>query len=76
MDQRFWIRRFLLAFGGFFLLLTIAAILRGHPGRASVAHGVEWGALTALIFTGSGLYNARRGRACALCAVPRSIRKA
>ncbi len=68
MGRWFWIRRFLLVFAGCFLLLAGVAALKGHPTREAISHGLMWGAISALIFTGGRRYHSRRGRACALCA--------
>ncbi len=68
MTTRFWIRRFLTAFAGAFVLLAGVAALRGHATRDALAHGLMWGSISALLFTGSHIQGARRGRRCAWCA--------
>lgn len=68
MTKLVWARRFLTAFTGAFLLLAGVAALRGHSARAALAHGLMWGSISALIFTGSRAYNVSRGRQCAWCA--------
>lgn len=68
MTKFMWARRFLIAFAGAFLLLAGVAALRGHSAREALAHGLMWGSISALIFTGSRAYTFSRGRACAWCA--------
>lgn len=68
MGSLSWIRRLFTVWAGTFLFLAGVAALRGHSPREAVAHGFLWGAITALIFTGSRRYESREGRRCALCA--------
>ena len=68
MTSQFWARRFLTVFAGAFVLLAGVAALRGHSTREALSHGMMWGSISALIFTGSRVYRSGKGRQCALCA--------
>lgn len=75
MGRTTWIRRYLTVFAGCFLLLAAVAALKGHSLREATSHGFLWGAISALIFTGSQRYQAGRGRACGWCATPPDLRQ-
>lgn len=67
MGTAFWIRRFLAVFAGAFVVIAGVALLKGHGAEASALHGLLWGALSAALFTGSRIYQSRRGVHCAIC---------
>lgn len=68
MGVAFWVKRFVLVY--LIALVTIGAAqwLRGHSVEVAVEHAVIWAAVSAVVFTSARLYQARRGRHCALCA--------
>ena len=67
MGPAFWIRRFLTIFIAAACVITGAQWLKGHALGWSVRQGVLWALVSATIFTTSRIWQARRGRHCALC---------
>jgi len=67
MGTAFWIRRFLVVFAGAFVVIAGVALLKGHAPEEAALHGLLWGALSAAMFTGSRIYQSRRGVHCAIC---------
>ncbi|WP_159015989.1 hypothetical protein [Cognatiluteimonas profundi] len=67
MGSLFWIRRYLTVFVFAFLVIAVAQLLKGHTNRYAVVQGLIWAAVSASIFTGSRIWQSRRGRHCALC---------
>jgi hypothetical protein len=63
----FWVRRFLMVFGGASLFLLAVYVLRGMDVDRAIREAVLWGFMAASIFTGARYYNASRGKACAMC---------
>lgn len=67
MGTAFWIRRFLVVFAGAFVIIAGVAVLKGHAMDESVVQGLLWGAASAALFTGSRIWQSRRGVHCAIC---------
>jgi hypothetical protein len=67
MGTAFWLRRFTVVFGGAFVLIAAAQLLRGRTLEFATFHGLVWAAVSATIFTGARFYQARQGQHCAIC---------
>jgi hypothetical protein len=65
--KRFWIRRYLTVFAIAFAVIAIAQLLKGHTNRYAVVQGLLWATISATVFSGSRIWQSRRGRHCALC---------
>jgi hypothetical protein len=63
----FWIRRYLTVFVIAFTVIAVAQLLKGHTDRYAASQGLIWATVSASIFTGSRIWQSRRGRHCALC---------
>jgi len=53
-----------------FLVIGAAHLLRARPLSFAISEALLWASITAAVYVASRLYNARRGRACALCQDP------
>ena len=67
MKNASWIRVFLIAFVGAFVVIAGAHLLRGRPLEQSLMEGLLWSAIAATIFTAARAYRLRKGQACAIC---------
>ena len=67
MGAMFWIRRFLLVFGGALVVIVGAQLLKGHTIAYAALQGLLWAAISATVFTGARIFQSRQGRHCALC---------
>lgn len=67
MGAAFWIRRFILVWTAAFVLIAGAQALKGHDLAYALTQGLLWATISAGIFVGARLYQARRGRHCAIC---------
>ena len=67
MGLAFWIKRFLTVWLLAFAVLLAVELLKGHGMQAALAFSAAWSLLAASIFTAARIYQARRGRHCALC---------
>ena len=67
MGKSFWVRRFLLVFGIAFTVIAAAQMVQGESLNYAVAQALLWAAVSASIFTGSRIYQSRKGVHCALC---------
>lgn len=67
MGTTFWIRRFFLVFAAAFVVIAGAALMKGHALEDAVMQGLLWGAASAALFTGSRIWQSRRGIHCAIC---------
>ncbi|BCT91031.1 hypothetical protein LYSHEL_00550 [Lysobacter helvus] len=50
-----------------FVVIAAAHLLRSRPMAFAISEALLWASITAAVYVASRLYNARRGRACALC---------
>lgn len=66
-SKQFWVKRYLWVTGIVFMILMASALLRGRSVDTALSESFFWALVTAAIFTGSRYYQARRGKACALC---------
>lgn len=67
MGIGFWIRRFLTVLAGAFAVICAAQLLKGHGLMYSASQGLFWAIVAAAVFTGSRIYQSRRGQHCAIC---------
>ena len=67
MGTPFWIRRFLFVFGIAFSIIGAAQLVQGESLNYAAIQALLWAAISASIFTGSRIYQSRKGRHCALC---------
>ena len=67
MGTAFWVRRFLFVFGLAFLGIATGQLIQGRTFKYSLTQALFWAAISASIFTGSRIYQSRKGRHCALC---------
>ncbi len=67
MGTMFWIRRFLLVFTGAAVVIAAVQLLKGHGVAYALSQGLAWAAISSTVFTSARLFQARRGRHCALC---------
>jgi len=67
MSSSFWIRRFLTVLIGAFVVIFLAQQLRGHDPAYAAVQASIWAPLSAVIFTITRFFQARRGQHCALC---------
>ena len=67
MGGSFWIRRFLLIFVMAFVVLAATQLVQGRTLDDSLTHALLWAAVSTTVFTGSRIYQSRKGRHCALC---------
>jgi hypothetical protein len=63
----FWIKRLFTVWGGAFLIICSAQLLRGHERPDAALQGTIWGAISATVFTVSRFFQSRQGRHCAIC---------
>lgn len=63
----FWFRRYLTVFAIAFAIIAVAQLLKGHSQHHAVEQGLIWAFVSASVFTGSRIWQSRRGRHCALC---------
>ena len=63
----FWTRRALLVFAVMLASLTVVELLKGHELLAGVQFALTWSAISTIIFMGTRMYYASRGRNCPLC---------
>jgi hypothetical protein len=67
LSTGFWIKRFLTVLLGAFAIICGAQLLRGHDVAYSPTQAAIWSTLSALTFTISRFFQARRGQCCAIC---------
>ena len=67
MGTVFWIRRFVLVFGGALVAIVGAQLLKGHTIAYAAVHGLLWAAISATVFTGARIFQSRQGQHCVLC---------
>ncbi len=67
MGAVFWIRRLVQVFGGAFVLIVCAQLLKGHTLDAAAGQGLIWAAVSAIVFTGARMLQSRKGLHCAIC---------
>ena len=67
MGAVFWIRRVVLVFGGAWVVIVGAQLLKGHTIAYAAVQGLLWTAISATVFTGARIFQSRQGRHCALC---------
>ena len=67
MGGAFWVRRLLTVLAGAFVVIAAAQLLRGRAVEEAIPHASLWAPVAAVIFTGSRLYQSRRGQHCAIC---------
>jgi hypothetical protein len=67
LGRLFWIRRYLTVFAIAFAVIAVVQLLKGHTNRYAVVQGLVWATISATVFTGSRIWQSRRGRHCALC---------
>ena len=53
-----------------FVVIAAAHLLRARPMNYALSEALVWASITAAVYVASRLYNARRGRHCALCESP------
>ena len=63
----YWVRLFLWVSGIATMLLLAVNLLKGYSLDDSLSESFTWGLVSAVIFTGSRFYHARKNIACALC---------
>jgi hypothetical protein len=63
----FWVKRYLMVFGGVTILLVAAGLLKGRVFEDVVAEAMFWSLLASTIFIASRYAKARRGVPCAIC---------
>lgn len=67
MGYTFWLKRFITILIGAFIVITGAQYLKNNDLSYALLQGMIWGPITAIIFTTSRFFQARRGQHCALC---------
>ncbi|MEG3193050.1 hypothetical protein [Lysobacter sp. D1-1-M9] len=67
MGTSFWVRRFLLVFGIAFTIIAAAQLVQGESLDYAATQALLWAAISASIFTGSRIYQSRKGKHCAIC---------
>lgn len=53
----FWIRRFVLVFGGAWVVIVGAQLLKGHTIAYAAVQGLLWAAISATVFTGRAYFS-------------------
>jgi hypothetical protein len=66
-DAARWVRHFLMALGASTVFLLAVYVMRGMDLDRAIREAAMWGLIAASIFIGGRYYNAKRGKACALC---------
>jgi len=64
MNARFWIRQFLLALVGAFLLIGASHLIRGRGVDYAIREAALWAVLTAVVYTVVFAVNLRRRPSC------------
>lgn len=64
MSTRAWIVRFLLAFSLASAALAMVQLVKGATVDSALVFAGEWGAITAVVFTGVGYLKYRRRPGC------------
>lgn len=67
MGTCFWTRRFVVVFLGALVVIGAGQLLQGRTLDHALSHGGLWAFVAATVFTAVRLYQARRGRHCAIC---------
>ncbi|ACV27937.1 hypothetical protein [Kangiella koreensis] len=67
MSYSFWIKRFFAVLIGVFVVVAVAQYLKNDDVAYALTQGAIWAPITAIIFTASRFFQARRGQHCALC---------
>lgn len=67
MGKLFWIKRFVIVALIAFMLLAGVHLFKGHSLADALWHGVVWGGISSLLFTGAAYYRYRKNQHCALC---------
>ncbi|MUV14378.1 hypothetical protein [Noviluteimonas gilva] len=65
-----WLRWLLAAFAIASPVIFLAHMLRDRPLHYAISEALVWGGITAWVYVVGRIYNARRGRKCALCEEP------